>query len=175
MNVINNTMKIGTEADMDRINRILFNNVYKEHINAISDAEVNRVYCHHDMTHFLDVARIALIICREEDIDVDRDMIYAAALLHDIGRDVQYRDNTPHEEASAEISAGILECAGFDENEITTITCAIREHGNADIKDRCDLMGVLYRADKLSRKCFACRATDTCHKAIEKRNMYIKY
>ena len=42
-------------------------------------------------------------------------MIYAAALLHDMGRVRQYRDGTEHHEESARIAARILPECGFSE------------------------------------------------------------
>ena len=38
------------------------------------------------MVHFLDVARIGTIIALEEGLKIDREWIYAAALLHDCGK-----------------------------------------------------------------------------------------
>ena len=127
------------------------------------------------MTHFLDVARIATILAYENDIIIDRDVIYAAAILHDIGRDEQYTSGIPHEEASALIAPEILRAAGYGELQINMIVEAISEHGNEESLSRNDLTGIIYRADKLSRKCFACKVTDSCHKAHYKRNMIIKY
>lgn len=160
---------------MDRIDLIINNDKYKEYYAKILEAEATRIYCRHDMVHFLDVARIALILSYEEEIDVSKEYIYAAALLHDIGRFVQYRDNTPHELASAELAVDILKESGFSMDEIEDITCAIREHGNSEVMMCRDLKGIVYRGDKLSRKCFLCDACDTCHKDVNKRNLTIKY
>lgn len=159
---------------MERVNNIINNPIYRSHYEAIIEAEVNRIYCHHDMCHFMDVARIAMILSYEEGISVDKEQVYAAALLHDIGRDVQYLSGVMHELASAEIAPGILRESGFTKEEIDVINEAIREHGNEETAKRKDLAGIIYRADKLSRKCFDCNATDTCHKATAKRNMEIK-
>ena len=43
------------------------------------------------MDHFLDVARIATLMAADEGLARDRDLLYAAALLHDIGRVEQYK------------------------------------------------------------------------------------
>lgn len=160
---------------MNRVNNILCDEEYKKIVKEIEKLETTRIYCHHDMVHFLDVARIARIICNEEEIECELPYIYAAALLHDIGRAQQYVDETPHEEASFVIAKDILERAGFGQEESELIRMAIREHGNEAVKEYRNLTGVIYRADKLSRKCFYCEATDTCHKAMHKRNMEIKY
>ena len=69
------------------------------------------------MVHFLDVARIGTIIALEEGLELDREWIYAAALLHDCGKHEQYENGTPHEQASARIAPDILEDCGFDDKE----------------------------------------------------------
>lgn len=51
----------------------------------------------HGMVHFLDVARIGTIIALEEGLKIDREWIYAAALLHDCGKHEQYEIGIPHE------------------------------------------------------------------------------
>ena len=160
---------------MDRVNKILENDDFKRLVVDIEELEKDRIFCHHGMDHFLDVARIAVIMASDENIPIDRELIYAAALLHDIGRGEQYRCGTPHEEASAKLAPSILKACDFSDEETGRITEAIRQHGNETVKDRSDLTGILYRADKASRKCFKCAATDKCHKAIEKRVMRIKY
>ena len=160
---------------MDRVNRILDNDIYKEHIRKIEELEIDRIYCHHDMTHFLDLARIATILAFEENLPIERDIIYAAALLHDIGRDVQYLTGEEHELASYEIAPAILKSSGYTIKETELIVEAIRHHGNEEVMTRNDLTGIIYRADKLSRKCFCCNAADSCHKRIDKRNYIIRY
>lgn len=158
---------------MDRIDKIINNDIYKEHLKKIEKLEIDRIYCHHDIVHFLDVARIGTILANDENIFILRDVIYAAALLHDIGRDIQYLEGTEHEKASGLIAPEILENAGYSSDEIDTIVDAIIEHGNESVKDEKNLRGILYRADKLSRKCYCCNASDSCHKAIYKRNARI--
>ena len=160
---------------MVRVNRILADAEYIKLIKEIEELEVDRIYCRHDMTHFLDVARIARLICVDENIKCEASSIYAAALLHDIGRGVQYKNGTPHEEASYRLAPPILERAGYLADESKEILIAIKEHGNEAIKEVRGLEGVIYRADKLSRKCYHCTSTDTCHKALYKRNMEIRY
>lgn len=159
---------------MDKVNKIINNIKYCEYIKRIETAEIDRIYCRHNMDHFMDVARIAVIIANDEDILLEREHIYAAALLHDIGRFVQYENGTAHEEASAQLAVDILEECGFNKAERDLIIEAIREHGNSDIMWDRNLTGCIYRADKLSRKCYCCTASATCHKAADKRNLVIK-
>ncbi len=160
---------------MDRVDRIIKNEEYIRLYSDIEELESDRIFCHHDMDHFLDVARIGLLMASDDGIPVERDILYAAALLHDIGRGQQYRTGMAHEIASADMAPAILEQCGYGKDEIEEITEAIRQHGNEDIRDERDLKGLLYRADKASRKCFLCKASDKCHKRPEKRVMNIMY
>ena len=160
---------------MERIDRILNNQCFKEHLERNITAEADRRFCRHDMEHFLDVARIGRIINVEEDLGIAADWIYAAGLLHDIGRHIQYEDKTPHEQASALIAPGILKECGFSEEETKAITEAILLHRTKAAAKRGDLAGVLYRADKASRACFACPVEKECDWKKEKKNLEIRY
>ena len=160
---------------MERVNRIIKNDGFKKLVHEIEELETDRIFCHHDIDHFLDVARIATIIAQDDGIDKERDIIYAAALLHDIGRGEQYKNDIEHELASAAIAPSILSECGYTEDEIDEIVVAILNHGNEAVKDDADLAGILYRADKASRKCYMCKVTDSCHKPPEKLVMEIKF
>ena len=161
--------------DMDRVNRILGNDKFKKLVAEIEELEKDRIYCHHDMDHALDVASIATIIASDEKLDISREIIYATALLHDIGRGEQYKNEIEHELAGAAIAPAILEECGFTEDETNDIVVAILNHGNEQIMDDKDLNGIIYRADKASRKCYKCRAIDTCKKPEEKIVRSIRY
>lgn len=156
---------------MDRINRILKQDLYQEHIRKINEAEADRRFCHHNMAHFLDVARISMIINLEEGYGISREMIYAAALLHDIGRWKQYEDGTPHEAASAGFASEILIQCGFTVNETDVIIEAIKNHRNKNILKHKDLSGLIYRGDKASRTCFCCEAESDCDWKTDKKNL----
>jgi len=158
---------------MDRINRILQQELYREYMAKNDLWERDRKFCRHNMGHFLDVARIAMILNEKENDGISEEMIYAAALLHDIGRWKQYEDGTPHEIASARLALKILEKSGFDKIETGVIVTAVAHHRDADIKDSRDLNGLLYRADKLSRACFACEAEKECNWKNEKKNLLL--
>ena len=103
-----------------------------------------------------------------------RQEVFLAALLHDIGRHEQYESGTPHEEAGAQIAPAILADCGYDEKETCVITEAIRMHRNKAIAECADLKGVLYRADKLSRPCFCCKAESACNWKEEKKNKHLR-
>lgn len=160
---------------MERVNRILRNPDYVKHIEKIRVLEENRMFCCHNMAHFLDVARIATIFNYEMGLNISREFIYAAALLHDIGRHLQYTDGIPHEEASQPIAAHILIQCGFSEEECKWIVFAIANHRNGMISNEKNLSGILYRADKASRPCFACEAEAQCEWKKDKKNLEIVF
>lgn len=156
---------------MERVNRILRSESYKRHLQENRVAEEGRIFCHHNMEHFLDVARIAMIFNLEEGLGIPRDMIYGAALLHDIGRHEQYETGIPHETASARIAPDILADCGYDAEEIREIVESIAGHRDTESGQRQDLTGILYRADKASRACFACKAAGQCSWSEERKNL----
>lgn len=158
---------------MERVNRILANKSYRTYRRTIDQWEQDRIYCRHDVGHLMDVARLAMIINNEENLLVSKELIYSAALLHDCGRHIQYESGKPHEIASAELAEPILRDCGFEEEEILPILQAIRLHRNEEEALRYPLAGLIYRADKKSRLCFCCNASDTCHKKEESRNLFL--
>lgn len=160
---------------MDRIDRILKHETFLCHLGEIRKREVDRKFDKHDLSHLLDVARIGEIINLESSLGLEREMIYAAALLHDIGRDIEYDCGTLHDLAGAEIAQQILKDSGFNDSETDIIVDAIRSHGDAGIFKENNLRGVLYRADKASRICFACDVVQECHWSDEKKNLKIRY
>lgn len=160
---------------MNRIDKILKHDLFLYHLNQNNTAEADRRFCRHNMGHFLDVARIAEIMNMEERLGIDREVIYAAALLHDCGKHMQYEEGIPHEEAGGKIAPEILKECGFSENEINIITDAIINHRNMDIMNEASLRGILYRADKMSRACFACEAESECNWKNDRKNMTIRY
>lgn len=165
---------------MDRINLIWNHPLYREQFKKLVQAEEERIFCRHTLEHFLDVARLAYIYNLEEQAGVERDLIYAAALLHDIGRFRQIQDGTPHDKASAVLAGQILPDCGFLHNEISDIQTAILEHrGHADAPNdgknstAAKLSHYLYQADKRSRCCFVCPAEPQCNWSAEKKNLQI--
>ena len=161
--------------DMERIDKILKNELFLKNLALNEEAEADRLFCRHNMVHFLDVARIARILNAEETYGLDVELIYAAALLHDIGKHMQYSDGIPHEKASAAIAPRILLECGFDSEETVAIIEAILKHRDSEVKSRRDLNGLLYRADKLSRACFSCKMQEECNWKDGKKNLSIKY
>ena len=72
------------------------------------------------------------------------------------------------------ISRGDPDGLRFCENEKKVIVEAITAHRDADAAKGYDLAGILYRADKNSRNCFACKAEHECNWSREKKNTRIK-
>ena len=159
----------------ERVNRILQHEAFQRHMRENEEAERARIFCRHDMAHFLDVARIAMILNLREEAGLSRDMIYGAALLHDIGRHEQYKTGTPHEIASARIAPDILADCGYSQEEMQVIAEAIALHRNSGTAHRHDLAGILYRADKASRACFACKASGQCNWKEDRKNQNISW
>lgn len=158
---------------MERVNRILQQGLYQDYVARNDLAEKDRKFCRHNMGHFLDVARIAMILNESEKYNISPEMVYAAALLHDIGRWKQYEDGTAHEKVSAQLAPEILKKCGFSEKETNVIITAVLNHRNAGIKEDKDLNGLLYRADKLSRACFACEMEKECDWKKDKKNLLL--
>ncbi|MDR2888657.1 MAG: HD domain-containing protein [Lachnospiraceae bacterium] len=161
---------------MEKINRILEHDLFNVYLSEISRIEEKeREFCHHDLIHFLDVARIAMILNLEEGIYVDKVLVYAAALLHDIGKHMEYKQQIPHEQASAILAPRILRDCGFEEPEVRLIVQAVAGHRSVHLAEAPTLSGIIYRADKLSRPCFSCAAADQCNWSDEKKNHALKY
>ena len=77
---------------MDRVNAVICHPLYLEYYHRLERAEKERIFCRHQMSHLLDVARIAYIRNLEKGYGFRKDVIYAAAVLHDIGKALQYEE-----------------------------------------------------------------------------------
>ncbi|MCP1102817.1 uncharacterized protein M2454_002372 [Aequitasia blattaphilus] len=159
---------------MDRVNQILNHPLYREALKEIQTLEKDRIFCKHNISHFLDVARLGEIQNLKEELDLDVELIYATALLHDIGRHKEYLHQIPHEEASAGIAEEILNDLSYTDNEKEQIKEGILNHGNERMKGDKSLAGLIYRSDKLSRACFACEAEQQCNWSETKKNKQLR-
>lgn len=158
---------------MERVWKIYTHPLYVQNQEKNKMAERERLFCRHNIEHFLTVARIAYIFKLERNYEVSKENIYCAALLHDIGKWKQYSEGIPHEIASAETAESILQDIGFDADEVYDITEAIRAHRKGNGKG--ELAEILYDADKISRDCFACEAEEACNWSEEKKNKKITW
>ena len=156
---------------MDRINRICRHPRWISGVEKLRALEQNRVFCRHDTAHFLDVARVASIENLERGLGIPREEIYAAALLHDIGRPLQDAQGIPHEQASALEADGILRDCGFSLEERARICGAILQHRARETEAAGGLAELLYRADKASRACLFCPARPACNWDEDRKNL----
>ena len=154
---------------MKRVNNIMHHPMYVAKLEQLQALEADRIFCRHDLQHLLDVARLIWIEVLEQQLKIDREVIYAAALLHDIGRVDQIEHGTPHDQASAELAAKLLPDAGFSEKEVQAIILAILAHRTDSSPNT--LGQLLYRADKRSRACWSCSARNQCKWPEEKKNI----
>ena len=150
--------------------------LYLSSYARLEELEKDRIFCCHQMNHLLDVARIACIFNLERNLGIEKDIIYSAALLHDIGKYRQYEEGIPHEIASTEIAGKILAdmpadiCFSGNEQQIilTAITGHRKLRANAEV-----LEALIYESDKASRACFACPAEPKCNWSNTKKNWEI--
>lgn len=161
-------------SQMKRTQAIWEHPLYQQNLKELTRLEADRIFCRHTPEHFLDVARLAYIFALERGIDCSKELIYCAALLHDIGRAEQYTSGTPHDEAGARIAETILSDLDFSSAEKEQILSAIREHRSSG-EEVSPLSQLIYEADKKSRNCFLCAAEPECYWSPQKKNMTIVY
>ena len=145
---------------MPRIDYICANGLFRRHLGNIAQLESGRIFCRHGIDHLLDVARIMWIKNLEEQLEFDREVIYATALLHDIGKDEQYESGISHDVA-------------FEPADAAAIKTAILGHRKLRVNSQ-PLERLLYAADKASRACFACPARNACNWSDDKKNLSIR-
>jgi len=164
---------------MDRVNEILFHPRYQQYYQEIQSLEKDRKFCGHTMEHFLAVARLSFIMAQKKGVAIDEEVIYAAALLHDVGRSLEYRKSIPHHEGSVMIAQELLPECGFDDEETAEILRVIKGHRQRpEVKcqiasDEDDFATIFYQADKLARNCFECVVAEECNWSKEKKNKRI--
>ena len=167
-------MNLGTllkARDMNRVQNIILNPDFQQILQEMQELEKTRQFCRHDLPHLLDTARIAYILSLERWTGHQKDVIYAAALLHDIGRVREYRDGSPHDKVGAQMAVPILEAAGYQPQEIDQIVAAIA--GHREVLHTDSLGDLLYQADKASRCCFVCPVRSACSWSEDQKNSKI--
>lgn len=160
---------------MERIDRILAHPDFRGALEELERLEADRIFCRHGLDHLLSVARLMRIYNLEEQLGLSPELLYAAALLHDIGRGAQYTRGIPHEAAGVALAGPILENCGFSSSERETILTAIGGHRGKDGGSPTELGRLLYRADKQSRPCFACPASNQCNWPEAQKNHSLEY
>ncbi|MDO5322692.1 MAG: HD domain-containing protein [Clostridia bacterium] len=156
---------------MKRVNAILRHPLFERTLRLLDELEAERAFCRHDLTHLMDVARLMWIDVLEKGLALERETVYAAALLHDLGRAEQIQLGIPHEQASAALAEKILPDAGFTAEETKTVIAAIRCHRGSAPADAREMLGeILYGADKACRLCWRCGARAACNWPEERKN-----
>jgi len=160
-----------TLHSMTRVNQLLDHEDYISYLEKISVLEKERRFCKHGFEHGLNVARIAYAYLLESgEMVLSKESVYAAALLHDIGRWIEYGTGEDHAEASARLALPLLERCGFSTNEIQVILKGIREHRRHQ-EDHLSLLGAtLALADDWARDCRHCSGQALCHKYNQAMN-----
>lgn len=158
---------------MPLVERLTAHPLFREKIRQIEELERARVFCRHGWEHCMAVARAAALLNEEQQLGFPKQTLYALALVHDLGRAEQYMDGVPHEEAGVETARRILTESGFDDEQTEEMLDAIWHHREAG-PDVDGLTGLLVRADKQTRLCFACEAREACKWPDEKKNLMIR-
>lgn len=165
--------------NMKRVNKIYSHPLYRKALQSIEREEEQRKFCRHDMEHFLSVARLACLYSLRDGAELETSLIYGAALLHDIGRSLEYEEGIPHHKASVILGEKILAECDFEPGEQELILQAIRFHRQPPQEReqtvQSPLGEYLYRADKESRLCFSCKARRECKWPGDKQNLEIKF
>lgn len=100
----------------------------------------------HDREHIYRVLGNCIKLAQNES-DVDYDILLAAALLHDIGRDGKKKK---HNEVGAEMAEEFLKSIDFPHSKIGAVCKAISTHNNESYGNQTTLEAkILYDADKL--------------------------
>lgn len=162
---------------MPRLNSVWNHALYQKYYKENEEIEKDRMFCCHQISHLLDVARIAYIKNLENDMGLKKELIYTAAILHDIGKALQYKQKIPHEIAGEEIAREILETLpennAFTQEEQDWILEAVRGH-RRKCAGMTEAACLFYESDKRSRNCFACPVSEMCNWSEEEKNKEIK-
>ena len=159
---------------MEGVNKIKDHPLFLQHMAQNTAAEADRQFCKHDLTHALDVARIAYILNLESQERLPKEQIYAAALLHDITKWQEHADGTPHNVSAIEAATQILSDCGFSDGEIAAVCNAIFQHRSLS-EGAAPLARLLFHADKKSRACYACTLSDACKWTDMQKNQSLSY
>jgi len=165
---------------MKRVDLLITDEFYTQYLQRNVEEEKEPKFCQHDFRHHLDVARIAYILVLEHN-DLNyfiqehglagrlaaKEVIYAAGLLHDIGKWQEYKAGVDHASYGAKLARDILPRAFFNPQEVEIIARAVYEHRN--ISSNMSFLGErLHRADNLSRFCHKCDYNADCPKRHRK-------
>ena len=105
----------------------------------------------HNMAHVMRVYNLCLLLAKSET-NIDLDILKTAALLHDIAKVKEDRDNsgnTDHAVLGAEIAEKILRKLGYDNNIEQVKHCISTHRFRSDNKPDTNEAKILFDADKL--------------------------
>jgi uncharacterized protein len=160
---------------MKRVEILVNDTLYNQYLQRNKEEEGPKA-CQNDFRHHMDVARITYILVLEHN-DLNyfikehnlsgrlaaKEVIYAAGLLHDIGKWQEYKTGIDHASFGAKLAREILPRAFFNPSEVELIARAIYEHSN--ISSNMSFLGErLHRAENLARICFNCEYAEECPK-----------
>lgn len=156
---------------MKYVAALLEDTTFLNTIEEIETLEATRIYCRHGFAHLMDVARLACMNNAQNGNLVEEEQIYLAALLHDIGRAEEYKNEISHAIAGKRLAGEILLRIGYPMEKTQLILTAIEGHREVDLVDGSfELKRFIYDADKKSRTCFLCKAKDSCKWDEDKKN-----
>lgn len=120
-----------------------FTQIEQYMLSCMSDAA-------HDRSHIDRVLYLALDIARFEE-GVNFDILITACLLHDIGRDAQFKDKSKnHAKVGAQMAYDYLLSIGWEENKAQHVADCIRAHRFRGKGQHESIEStILYDADKL--------------------------
>jgi len=128
-------------------------NAVGREVTSVLDAYVRRIFGRsqkgaHSYDHTLRVLSVSLQIGKE--VGANMRILYAAALLHDIGRPREEKTGVTHALLSGEMSKRVLSKAGYTPQETESVVAAIRTHRFSEGLRPVSLEGeILSDADKL--------------------------
>ena len=126
----------------------------------------------HDCQHIYRVLYHALEIAK--DYDVDREVLIAAALLHDIGREAQFRDpRLDHATVGADLAYDYLKKIGWAEDKAQHVKACIATHRfRAESPPVSMEAKILYDSDKLDAAGLLGIARTLAYKGIVAEPLY---
>ena len=77
--------KIGLH-EMTRVRAVWEHPAFQRELARLEELERDRPFCRHGIQHLLDTARIMRILNLEQGLGFSRELVYATALLHDVGK-----------------------------------------------------------------------------------------
>ena len=119
---------------MERVKNIWRHKTFQMAVEKLKEFERDRIYCCHGMEHSMDVARICYIMSLEKGCQIPKDLIYGAALLHDLGRIYEYQNQCSHVSGSILLALQILPESGFSREETDRIISVIKAHRKSEKK-----------------------------------------